>query len=580
MRDGLGNESQIKPLTELTILMACLLRTGLESLGGPARTILAWLVDVANSAPVRDQPVRTNNQLVLRAGMCAVVAVATGNRDIGHECAVQRALDAGLLDQSERHPHHVMIERMMLDLGGFRHGLPSYAELVGNSMAGRRPDALYQHTRSAYELTHDVMFGTALGNAGLEGMSAIDRNELGCVIGDLVVRYGRSGHWDLVGEFVMCWDFLELVPDDVYARAWRLLGLAQDSDGSVPGVRVDRDDGSEAEAPDKRFGSRYHTTLVVALAATASLRRVEPVSESCPILAPGPVKAPDGADLDTQWLIGLVDRVHESRKVTVGIEVLVGLTLVEARHPGKTNVDTVISGLRDCIVDVSQLRAVPAALTLLAHSICLRQGSEIPALSVFVGLITSIVTQPAPDEETELLWFDKRLLTAALGLSAMPAQPSVHALWAVLHDTAPEAMGSLVPLALACGGYGTRRPALLSSADQMGVRTLEAIAVEALWRSDLINGCGLIRAAHALSPLRHSRRKAISDFLDAQRLPDGGFGFVDYRAVTRSMGTDLDVELDLRLPTSLAVWWTLAEINGDFRLMGSPSNSGVGGIRR
>jgi hypothetical protein len=125
-------------------------------------------------------------------------------------------------------------------------------------------------------------------------------------------------------------------------------------------------------------------------------------------------------------------------------------------------------------------------------------------------------------------------------------------------------------LAGACTGYGTSTGPQLSDADRVCVRRLEALGVDALRRRDLITGCALLRSAHTLHPLPDDRLRSVTTFLHAQQCPDGGYGRIAPAVVAAQTSGDvsqMDMEVDVRLPISLSVWWALAELNTEFRLL-------------
>ena len=568
----LDDDAKCKPLLELIFLMVFRLREG-PQLDAFSAEILDRLTELADSPTLRDKPILNRNQLVLRAGACAILAF-TDRRDRAQEFAVQRVIDTGLIEQSERLPHHIMIERTMFDWGGFSHGLPSLAELTAMSLLVRRPDAIYQSTLSTYEITHDIMFGYAFGERDATELSSAQRDQLHRVLTDTLVRFQHEGHWDLVGELLMCWDTMNFARDGVYDAGWSAFTASQDPDGSVPAIcRPGPAEPPTREGPEPteaRFDERYHTTLVLLFAATARSRRERGV---VPDAVPTQGMAHSSASVsDARWLNRLSECTDSVRLPTVLIGALIGLTLVEATEPAIADfVDDAVRRIRENLFAPTQLVGVPATLTLAAFAILRNRGVDVPALTGFVDAIRTAVSGIPPDEATAVVWCEKQVVLAQLGLADHPPLPKPSDVWRAIDRCVVPDLTEVWQLAGACTGFGTLPRRLLSDVDDVGVRRLEALGVDAFRRRDLIAGCAVLRSAHALRPLHPVRLRSVTTFLRAQQSRYGGYGVIDPAVLgtQSSVGAtdvDVDVDVDVRLPTSLAVWWTLAELTTDFRL--------------
>ncbi|MGO4258233.1 DUF6895 family protein [Marmoricola sp. RAF53] len=549
--DALG-----KPLLELLALMIHRLRDGLP-LDACSTEIVERLVAVAESSALREGPINNRNQLVLKAGMCALLRLA-GRPDQAHEAAVQRAIDTGLIDQAERLPHHYMIERTVLDWGGFRHALPDLGELTAQSLLFRRPDALFMTRTTAYELTHDIMFGYTLGERDANELAA-EYDGLRQVLSDALVRFGRERHWDLVGELLMCWDILVLPRDGIYEAGWRAFTGAQHADGSVIAVEVPAGSAADAlEEGRKRFDARYHTTLVLAFASTARQRRDDDVFPP----PAAPVGDQDEIATDTAWLGRLVGAVGPGREPRVLLSALIGHTLLGARGPDlPAPLDHLVDRISASVRTPDQLAEVPATQTLTAFGILRDRGVAVPAISGFVEAIRQVVTATPSGDAADLSWLEKHVVLARLGLADPPPLPTLDQVWASV--AAGDDLTVTAELAGGCTAYGTAAPADLTEADALGARRLEALGVDTLRRRDLITGCALVRAAHAIRPLDDARVRAVTTFLRAQQAVDGGYGFV-----TPDGADGIDVDADVRLPLALTVWWTLAELETGYRMFG------------
>lgn len=578
--------SRNKPLLELLLLVVCVLRDhdADEPLDSLSR-ITTRLRVVAQMPSLRDRPVRDSNDLLLRAGLCAVLA-HTGQRDPILDSTVQRAVDADLLGQSERLPYHVMEETTFLDWGGFDHGLPPITSLIAQSILARPIDALYFTERTTYEFTHNVMFGHALGERSVNEFESLDRNGLLQALTDTLTRFEREGHWDLVGELLLCWDCLDLIHDSTYVGGWRRFVNHQDADGSVPGIRPP----SVAERPETGasspagvenwFRDRYHTTLVLVLAATARTRRerrtesimtraLQPLRSTC--LKRSPVQC------DAAWLVSLLDRDDRDRAAIIATSVLVGLTLTSALDATlKPMLERAAGQIRDTLACQTSLASVPAALTLTTFGILRGHGLDAPALTEFVEAIRRVVGGSSPSPSV-WAWCEDRVILAQLKLAPRPSPPSRDALWSrldsAIDDPRSADIAAIAQVAASCTGFGTAPPEQLTSRDRAGARCLEAFAVGALRRSDLRIGCALVRGAHSLQPLHSDRARSLTAYIAAHQREAGGYGASDEAAADSeafAQSPEVDLEVDVRLPVSLSVLWALAEVGTDFRLYKDP----------
>lgn len=576
-----SSSSRKKPLLELLLLVACVLRSDRrkQAAAGVSR-LTSRLHELAQTPAVLEKPICDGNDLLLRAGLCAVLA-GVGQREPLLDSMVEQAIDADVLGHSERLPYHIMEERTVLDWSGFQHRLPAMAALMKRSFLVRPIDAVYLTERSTYELTHNLMFGFSLGETSPDEFSWLDRDELLHVLTDSLVRFERERHWDLVGELLLCWDCLGLVHNRTYADGWRRLVAHQAADGSVPGIgppgtAMTRPPQPVGPATDDRFRERYHTTLVLVLAATAHARRrdrQEPTTTSFQTSPAAPLKS-SATQRDAAWMVRLLDHENTDRQPIVATSVLVGLTLLSALDTTTERVlHKEIGRIRDRLSDLRSYGDVPAALTLASSGILRSLGLDAPGLSDYVEDIRRVVAATPPRPEIRSTWCEHQVLLGQLKLANPPVLPELDVLWKRL-DSAVDDPGSadlaeIAQLAGACTGFGTARPGQLSSRDWTGVDHLESLAVEALRRSDLRIGCALLRGAHSLRPLRSGRIRAMTAFIEAHHRSTGGYSAYEEDLASgdgAAQASPDDIEVDIRLPVSLSVLWALVEIGTQHRL--------------
>jgi hypothetical protein len=265
-----------KPAVELGLLLYALARPGasLVEASDPAVIDLVDLIEAIGQRPdVRLSPPASTVDVLLHAVICGVLSWA-GRPAPYHRRVVRTALRAGIVDNADRLPYHMMEERLLLEWAGFAPELPPLNDLAARSMLSRRLCALRLTEQTAYQFTHDIMFLAALDpNTGIPGNVLVDVVRLYRVLADLLVSFAAESHWDLLGELLLCWDCLRLPQDPHYESAWALLLSQQAVDGSFPGPPPPRRAKPEPDEETARFGHRYHTTLVAVLALNGRVRR-------------------------------------------------------------------------------------------------------------------------------------------------------------------------------------------------------------------------------------------------------------------------------------------------------------------
>jgi hypothetical protein len=101
---------------------------------------------------------------------------------------------------------------------------------------------------------------------------------------------------------------------------------------------------------------------------------------------------------------------------------------------------------------------------------------------------------------------------------------------------------------------------------------MPAWALVGLQRNQLERGAVLLRASNALCPGGDPAIAAGAAFLMMQQRTDGAFGFLGPECQRISeIRPDLQPELDVTLPITVAVVWCLAEVlTSDLRLYPAP----------
>jgi hypothetical protein len=572
---GTLSTTTAKPAVELGIMLGCLTRpertTGEAS--SPAVAELVGLMEAIGQRPdVRSRPVGGTADVLLHAVICGVLERA-GRPAAHHRNMVRRALAAGIVDHADRLPYHMMEERLILEWGGFAHDLPNMPELAARSMLSRRLRALRLTARTAYQLTHDVMFLAGLDPSRGVPADIVDFENLPRVLADLLVSFAGEGHWDLLGELLLCWDCLRLPHDRLYYQAWALLLAQQAADGSFPGPPPPRGADPDPARGAARFGHRYHTTLVAVLALDGRTRRAADAGRDRGVcgLRPRPERARAATTdrvaavrRDAEWLVGLLERTGATAPA-VASGVLVGTWLCAAVDPEIASSVPIVAGcVADLLGGAERFETAPPGLILTAHALLRRTRHDVPGMAMFVEQVSAVLAaRPPISAAADLALCEKRVLLHRLGLAApplllAPAQARSIVDGLTLRPTA-EQLTAAVLAAESSTGHGT----VDTGADGDPSTVLERHAVRRFRSGELATGCFLVRAAHHLRPVAADRAEEFADHLLLQQRPDGGYG--DLLGV-REHAVDLDLDLRLHLPTTLTCLWTLAELYTDFRL--------------
>lgn len=583
-----------KPTVELGIMLYPLTRPGASpaATSDPSVVALVDLMEATGQRPdVRLSPVGCTADVLLHAVICGVLEWA-GRPAAHHRNVVRHAVAAGVVNCADRLPYHMMEERLLLEWAGFTPDLPGLGELAARSMLTRSLRALRFTERTAYQLTHDIMFLAGLDPTRGVPDGTVDVENLHRVLADLIVSFSGEGHWDLLGELLLCWDCLHLPHNRLYDHAWALLLSQQAEDGSFPGPAPPR--GADPDPADgaARFRHRYHTTLVAVLALDGRARRtsragrVEGVQIS---VRKGRATSTDrtaAVRRDAEWLRGLLSRPGAAAPA-VASGVLVGTWLCAALDPEiAASVPVVAVRVADLLDGTDRFDVAPPALALTAHAVLGRTGHHVPGLTAFVEQVREVLaSHPPASAAADLALCEKRVLLHQLGLAAPPTlltrAQARSIIDALTPRPTPEHLAAAVLAAESFTGHGTVQVPddgdNKDGDDDAPAAVLGRHAVHQFRSGELASGCALVRASHHLRPLAADRADEFADHLVLQQRPDGGYGHLP------GVGEDhpVDLDLHLHLPTTLTCLWTLAELHTEFRLyrsIGAPAPSVVAAL--
>lgn len=233
---------------------------------------VSFVHDVWQQPTFRERVWRYPERLRLY-GMTYISLLQCGTGERSYREVIQRIVDQGYATGVELVPFRGLDLRHMLDSGGFKHDIPSYAHLYQQTLLAKSPPLLYATDYDVYCITHTLYY---LADFGFRPIDVIPEEQLSTVrwiVGTLLGMYLRSKNWDLVAELLLACRCLRWAPRVVFDAAWDALLDAQAPDGSLSGPNFSEEEMRQLNQSEQRnyhFEQNYHTTLVGALAAFLS----------------------------------------------------------------------------------------------------------------------------------------------------------------------------------------------------------------------------------------------------------------------------------------------------------------------
>jgi hypothetical protein len=480
------------------------------------RRILDLVRSTRQSRELCDRVLRAPGELVLYA-ILYVVLRARGEDDPVQREILQRAVDAGLLEQSERVVHRQMDVSLHLEWGGFRHDWPSLEELCAASILGKVPRPLFLDENAVYAITHVVMFLYGFGLRRTE--ASLETEAVREMLSSLLVVSCQERHWDLLAELLLCWDCIAFAPTPVYERAWRALLGAQKEDGAMPGPESALVDGQPVNGC---FAHHYHTTLVSILAGALHGQRSQARIEARPAsVARRPPDAIGAALRARRWLEGLLEdiRTRGGGRPDALCRILLGCWLCDSMLGEEASAfpataRRVAEQLSDLEEEGAAFEEMPVALALLTTAL------------YALGLLPA--PEPADDHDT---------LELARTFPLTASRQEVEDLALSIH---------------AWTGCGTR-PVVLEPEDAWIPEMLAGLATHCLRQYNFLTAGKLLRA---IVYLGGGAVEEHLGFLCLHQRPEGAFGFL---GPEEGKLRDREADVDLYLPVTVSCLWALAE---------------------
>jgi Domain of unknown function (DUF6895) len=583
----------LKPLVELSMLCLLLRRNAETPSDARIRRMLEassrmWETHFGCDRLVRN-PAAFRLYSMWHESLVQSGALPAENRHV-----IQAVVDHGYVTATEEVGFRDLDLRHLLDLGGYRHRLPSYRALYRQTVLGRGGPPLAFNQMDAYSVTHTLFYLTDFGARPIDAIPERQLPYVHWIVQTLLGQYLLLEDWDIVAELLLSAACLRWKPPDaLYDAAWNGLLGAQRDDGAIPSRSFAEDSWTALPEPERRaygFEHSYHTTLVGAMAGfivpeqflRSSYRQFRrrtllPAtrSEEWRLVA-------ESAD---RWFASLL---RMDLSLQQQLQVLIGLWLTA--HRGDCEVDTQPSTplaaaarraadvLRPLASNPDGLAGIDAGLLLCGAWILRSLGTPDPGLESFASQLGQDLPPPGEplDLDTAVQLASARHLLAALGYSPWIEPPAHGELATLCAGIGPDPFrldeptrARLTTGVLAASAFGHRA---LEGVDEAIRLAVPAWALTSLQRNQLERGALLLRVCNSICRAGDPSIAAGVAFLMTHQRTDGAFGFLGPECQKISeIRTDFRPELDVTLPVTVSVVWCLAEVlTSDVRLYPEP----------
>jgi hypothetical protein len=183
---------------------------------------------------------------------------------------LQKMIDAANVTVVELTPYHSLELRYLLEVGRFRHDLPSEADLFRQTFLGGNPKIVFAMDSDIYSITHTVYYLTDFGARNSPLLSGQERDRTLQLIDLLLGMMIHARQWDLVAELILSHRCLDPTEVPMVRLGWEALLAHQDPEGAIgssacsPSKLKELPPGKEGKR--RLFTSCYHQTLVTVLA--------------------------------------------------------------------------------------------------------------------------------------------------------------------------------------------------------------------------------------------------------------------------------------------------------------------------
>ena len=257
------------PLAELSLVALCLYRHSGDEWKTWAEKLIAFVASAYSTPTFRERLFRGRTPFASRVLLIAALRTCGVLRGDEEVRAIQALIRQGIETINTKPPHRMLELRYVFDLGGFAHDLPTTTALCRRTLLVEPLNPIYLTDADAYCVTHILFYLSDMAAKPVADLPTSYLPRTKQLVEQLLAIYLRGGHWDLVGELLLCAHILQIAGTDLYAHAWQAFVAAQRPDGMVPGPRYDEFKLESLEVDHQGeylFATCYHSTLVAILA--------------------------------------------------------------------------------------------------------------------------------------------------------------------------------------------------------------------------------------------------------------------------------------------------------------------------
>jgi hypothetical protein len=255
------------PLAELSVLCMCLHRNSPRRWRRWLKSFLDFIVPIYTSPLFRERFARTGLPFASRVQMFNALVSCGARLPMSERTTIQQLLTQGNVTHRGIPPHRRLEMRYVLDLGAFRHNLPSYSALYNQTILSEpQLNLIYLTDSETYAITHILFYLSDLGRQPIVFPAHGVHRRVEDIVRQLLGIYIRAGNWDLVGELLLSLHCLGSISSPWYKLGWQCIKSAQLQSGAVPGPHFDKTDMTNGGPKHQNFWQCYHTTIVACIA--------------------------------------------------------------------------------------------------------------------------------------------------------------------------------------------------------------------------------------------------------------------------------------------------------------------------
>ncbi|QLE54419.1 hypothetical protein [Nostoc sp. TCL26-01] len=558
--------------------------------------IINILKTVQTNSEVKARLFRSPEEITLFCTLYGALRLL-GHDNLQQRDLIQKVIDFGFIQHVERLPHRMMDILASVELGGFKHSLPSMETFYQSSILSSVPSALYLTEESIYALTHVILFLYKFGIEQGTKIPAKDIKDLQFTLSMLMIIACQDHHWDLLGELLWCWECIGLADNFIYQQSWQAFLQVQREDGAIPGPdkssvaakllqNQEENNLDEQEYQEAYFGHHYHTTLVGIMAGSVRQHRIANAlpslkSDNYPSTVNRDLPATDESannilaaiNQSNLWLEDFLEVVQKNDHTPTSVfhRILLGSWI---SNSVLENTDARFNNIAQQVQKVLLMReeqlsdssaSTSSALKLNTAALLASENLVVPSLQNFwQKTVETLNSFPAANAVVDLPLCEKRLLLHALGFHSAPQQvdyTTVINFAKSLPLTAATAdIEGLLLRINSLTTYGTQQ-ITLNPGDTWLEELLSGFAMSYLRQYDLVMGCKVLRSMSYLGMNCVTGFQDCIKFLILHQHPEGIFGFfgVEETRLNQTISQEFVADRDLYLPTTISCLWTLAE---------------------